>query len=232
MAAIVTAISDREKKIDLSTIGSDEDFLALPGSRAALHPVLSGLKRAADIVVSAVGLAASLPFWPAIAAAVKLGSRGPVFYAQDRVGKGGKRFSLVKFRSMVKDAENGDPVWAKLDDERITPVGRVLRRIQLDEMPQLWNILRGDMSLIGPRPERPEFVAELSGRIPHYGLRHAVKPGLTGWAQVNYTYAASLESSRIKLEYDLYYIARWSPALDARIVFRTVSKVFEKEEVS
>lgn len=224
--------SERGKKLELGTIETEKAFFALPGSRAAVHPVWRGVKRAADILVSTVGLAVSLPFWPVIAAAVKLGSRGPVFYAQARVGKGQKLFSLVKFRSMVKDAENGDPIWAKLDDERITPVGRVLRRIHLDELPQLWNILRGDMSLIGPRPERPEFVADLAGRIPHYGLRHAVKPGLTGWAQVNYKYAASLESSRTKLEYDLYYIARWSPALDVLIVFRTIGKVFEKEEVS
>ncbi len=222
---------DREKRISLLTIRSDAEFLALPGSRAAMHPAWRGLKRGGDILVSVLGLALSLPLWLLIALAVKLGSRGPVFYAQNRVGKDGKRFPLIKFRSMIENAENGDPVWAKLDDVRITPVGRVLRRIHQDELPQFWNILRGDMSLIGPRPERPEFVTDLAGRIPHYGLRHAVKPGLTGWAQVNYKYAASLESSRIKLEYDLYYIARWSPALDVRIIFRTMAKVFEKETV-
>ena len=221
----------RDKKIRLDTIKSEGAFLSLPGSRAASHPVWRGLKRTGDVLFSAVGLAISLPFWPFVAAAIKLGSRGPVFYAQDRVGKGGKRFSLIKFRSMIANAENGDPVWAKIDDERITPVGRVLRRIHMDEWPQLWNVLRGDMSLVGPRPERPAFVEDLAGKIPFYMLRHTVNPGLTGWAQVNYKYAASLESSRIKLEYDLYYIARWSPLLDAGILLRTVGKVFEKESV-
>lgn len=219
------------KRVPLEKISSDGDFLALPGSRAAAHPVWRGLKRSGDIVFSALGLAVSLPFWPFVAAAVKLGSRGPVFYRQDRVGKGGKSFSLIKFRSMVENAENGDPVWAKIDDERVTGVGRVLRRIHMDEWPQLWNVLRGDMSLVGPRPERPGFVEELAGKIPHYRLRHEVKPGLTGLAQVHYKYAASLESSRIKLEYDLCYIARWSPVMDLGILVRTIGKVFQKETV-
>jgi lipopolysaccharide/colanic/teichoic acid biosynthesis glycosyltransferase len=223
--------SNHDKKIRLDTVVSEKDFLALPGSRAASHPVWRGLKRAGDVLFSSLGLAVSLPLWPLVAAAVKLGSKGPVFYVQDRIGRGGKPFSLIKFRSMVEDAENGDPVWAKIDDVRITPVGRILRRIHLDEWPQLWNVLRGDMSLVGPRPERPGFVEELTDQIPFYGLRHAVKPGLTGWAQVNYKYAASLKSSRVKLEYDLYYIARWSPVLDAGILVRTIGKVFEKESV-
>ncbi len=221
----------KDKRIPLSAIASERDFLALPGSRAAAHPVWRGLKRAGDVALSALGLAVSLPFWPFVAAAVKLGSKGPVFYVQDRVGKDGRPFSLIKFRSMVENAENGDPVWAKIDDERITGVGRGLRRIHMDEWPQLWNVLRGDMSLVGPRPERPGFVEELAGKIPFYRLRHAVKPGLTGWAQVNYKYAASLESSRVKLEYDLYYIARWSPVMDLGIFVRTIGKVFEKESV-
>jgi len=222
----------KDKRIPLDTISGEADFLALPGSRASAHPAWRGIKRGGDVLFSALGLAVSFPFWPFIAAAVKLGSKGPVFYVQDRVGKGGRRFSLIKFRSMVENAENGDPVWAKIDDERITGVGRVLRRIHMDEWPQLWNILRGDMSLVGPRPERPGFVEELDGKIPFYRLRHEVKPGLTGWAQVNYKYAASLESSRIKLEYDLYYIARWSPAMDIGILVRTIGKVFEKESVA
>ena len=191
----------------------------------------SGFKRVCDVAISAVGLAASLPLWPFVAAAIKLNSKGPVFYVQKRVGRSGQLFRLIKFRSMVKDAENGEPLWAEENDVRVTAVGRVLRRVHLDEIPQLWNILRGDMSLAGPRPERPEFVAELGGQIPFYELRHVIKPGLTGWAQVNYKYAASLESSRKKLEYDLYYISRWSPGLDVKIFVKTIGKIFEKERV-
>jgi lipopolysaccharide/colanic/teichoic acid biosynthesis glycosyltransferase len=216
----------------LSSISDKAEFLESRGYRKLRAPWGAGLKRVGDVVISAIGLAGSLLLWPFIAAAVKLNSKGPVFYVQERVGRNGRPFRLLKFRSMIDSAENGEPLWAEENDVRVTAVGKVLRRVHLDELPQLWNILRGDMSLVGPRPERPEFVAELAGRISFYELRHVVKPGLTGWAQVNYKYAASLESSRIKLGYDLFYISRWSPVLDAKILVRTVGKVFEKEHVA
>jgi sugar transferase (PEP-CTERM system associated) len=157
---------------------------------------------------------------------IKLDSTGPVFLRQDRVGKDGKIFTLYKFRSMYEDAERKTgPVWAARKDTRVTRVGKVLRRIRLDELPQLWNVLRGDMTLIGPRPERPSFVAELLTVIPFYGLRHAVKPGITGWAQINYHYANSVEDSIEKLQYDLFYLKHMSFFLDLVILFQTVKTV-------
>jgi len=186
------------------------------------------IKRAADVVLGSVGLVAGLPLWPIIAALVRLDSRGPVFYAQNRVGKDGRIFRLVKFRSMIEKAETNGALWAHVNDERITGVGRVLRRLHLDELPQLLNVIRGDMSLVGPRPERPEFVGELERAIPGYRRRHAVKPGLTGWAQVSYMYASSLESSRVKLGYDIYYVENMGIALDFEILLKTV-RVIGKE---
>jgi lipopolysaccharide/colanic/teichoic acid biosynthesis glycosyltransferase len=150
----------------------------------------------------------------------------PIFYRQERVGENGRPFVLSKFRSMRKDAEQGGrPVWAKDGDERVTRVGRFIRTTRLDELPQLWNVLRGDMSFVGPRPERPFFVDELSRQIPFYQQRHAVKPGLTGWAQVKYRYGSSLEDAMEKLRYDLYYIKHLSVFFDLTIVFDTVKVV-------
>jgi lipopolysaccharide/colanic/teichoic acid biosynthesis glycosyltransferase len=161
-----------------------------------------------------------------IAAIVKLGSRGPVLYHQTRVGFNGQTFTVHKFRTMGQDAEAGTgPVWSRKNDDRITPGGRFLRRARLDELPQLWNVLRGDMSFVGPRPERPEFVAQLTQNIPFYGQRHVVKPGLTGWAQIRYTYGASVEDAIEKLQYDLYYIKNLSIALDLVIVLETIKTV-------
>ena len=153
---------------------------------------------------------------------VRLTSRGPALYRQTRVGKNDVPFTLYKFRSMSADAEaESGAVWAKKDDPRVTPVGKFLRRLRLDELPQLFNVLKGEMSVVGPRPERPEFVTELEKQIPYYRQRHCIKPGITGWAQVNHKYGDTLEDTIIKLEYDLYYVKNLAPALDAYIIFHT-----------
>jgi sugar transferase (PEP-CTERM system associated) len=174
----------------------------------------------------AIALAGTLLFAPLMllaAVAVKLTSPGPVLFRQTRTGKGGKAFVLYKFRSMYASAEAATgPVWAAKDDPRVTLVGRFLRRFRLDELPQFFNVLLGDMSIVGPRPERPEFVQVLTEQIPYYRQRHCVKPGITGWAQINHKYGDSLEETIRKLEYDLYYIKNLSPSLDAYIIFQTI----------
>ncbi len=184
-------------------------------------------KRSLDVVVAAVGLVVALPLMVAIALAVRITSPGSVLYHQRRVGLRGHLFQVHKFRTMRQDAEaSTGPVWASKDgDTRVTPLGRILRRTRLDELPQLWNILRGDMSFVGPRPERPEFVKDLTRDIPYYGQRHVVRPGLTGWAQVRYTYGASAEDALQKLQYDLYYIKNLSIGLDLYIMFETIKTV-------
>jgi sugar transferase (PEP-CTERM system associated) len=187
--------------------------------------LLTASKRGLDIAAASLGLLIGLPLMLLIAVAIKLTSRGPVFYHQQRVGQGGRTFTVHKFRSMRTDAELGRPVWAQKDDPRVTLVGRVLRKVRLDELPQLFNILKGDMSLVGPRPERPEFVAELTSQIPFYGQRHVVKPGLTGWAQVSYTYGASIEDAVEKLQYDLFYIKHMAISFDVFIILKTIKTV-------
>jgi exopolysaccharide biosynthesis polyprenyl glycosylphosphotransferase len=183
------------------------------------------LRRAFDVVSSLVGMALSLPLMVLTAAAIRIESPGPIFYTQERVGLYGRKFRIFKFRSMQADAEAHGPVWACENDPRVTRVGRIIRRLYIDETPQFFNILRGEMSLIGPRPERPEFVEQLEKRIPYYSERHLVKPGLTGWAQVSYPYGASVEDAREKLQYDLYYIKNQSPLLDATILLDTARVV-------
>jgi sugar transferase (PEP-CTERM system associated) len=182
-------------------------------------------KRTFDIVLAFIGLMIASPLMLLTALAVWLESGFPVVYRQERVGENGRIFTLNKFRSMRKDAEQGTPVWASDDDDRVTRVGRIIRKTRLDELPQLWNVLRGDMSFVGPRPERPFFVAQLATHIPFYEQRHAVKPGITGWAQVKYRYGASLEDSLEKLRYDLYYIKHLSLPFDLTILFDTVKVV-------
>ena len=183
-------------------------------------------KRLFDIVLSIVGLILGLPLMLLVAAAIKLSSPGAALFHQVRVGQHGRLFTVHKFRSMQLDAEAvTGPVWAKADDQRVIPIGAFLRRSRLDELPQLWNVLRGDMSLVGPRPERPEFVAGLTKEIPYYGQRHMVRPGVTGWAQVRYTYGASQEDALQKLQYDLFYIKNLSLALDVFILLNTVKTV-------
>ena len=185
----------------------------------------SDAKRFIDVALSIAMLIMLTPLFALTAIAVKLDSKGPVIYRQQRVGKNGKVFQLYKFRSMDVDAEKDGPRYADLHDGRVTRVGRIIRRFRIDELPQLINVLRNDMSLIGPRPERPEFVEILEEKIPHYHGRHMVKPGITGWAQVKYEYAASVEGARTKLQYDLYYIRHFSFWLDLAILVRTVRVV-------
>jgi sugar transferase (PEP-CTERM system associated) len=185
------------------------------------------VKRALDVSLAVLLLIAGAPLFALVAAAVWLTSDGPVIYRQARVGRHGRIFTLFKFRSMRPDAEAGTgAVWASPDgDPRVTPIGRFLRRTRLDELPQLWNILVGDMSFVGPRPERPTFVETLTRDIPYYGQRHVVRPGLTGWAQVKYTYGASVEDALMKLQYDLFYIKNLSLSLDLYILFSTIKTV-------
>ena len=176
-----------------------------------------------SFLIALVSTALLLPVLLLVAAAIRLTSRGPVLFRQQRVGMGGRIFTLYKFRSMYADAEaHTGAVWAVKDDPRVTPVGRWLRQLRLDEIPQFFNILRGEMALIGPRPERPEFVEVLTEQIPYYRQRHCVKPGITGWAQINQEYSDSLEDTVTKLEFDLYYIKNLSMTLDAYIVFHTL----------
>ncbi len=184
------------------------------------------VKRVFDVMISAAGLVLTAPVIGLMAAAIWLHDRGAVFYSQVRVGQGGRAFTLYKFRTMRKDAEANGSSWAQPDDPRATGIGRFLRRSRLDELPQLWNILRGDMSVVGPRPERPEFVAPLSAVIPFYEERHLSKPGLTGWAQINYPYGSSLADARRKLQLDLYYIKHTSLELDLVILLRTFGTFF------
>ena len=184
------------------------------------------MKRSIDLPLAAALAIASFPAMVLTAIAIWLESGGPVLYCQERVGENGRLFTLCKFRSMRQDAEReGRPIWAKDGDHRITRVGRVIRKIRLDELPQLWNVVRGDMSFVGPRPERAYFVEELAREIPFYQQRHAVKPGITGWAQVKYRYGSSLEDAMEKLRYDLYYIKHLSIFFDLTIVFDTVKVV-------
>jgi len=183
-------------------------------------------KRASDMILATLGLVLLSPLLLLVALMVKVTSPGPALYHQRRVGYQGKHFTVHKFRSMRTDAEaKTGAVWAAANDARVTPIGRFLRRARLDELPQLWNVLVGEMSLVGPRPERPEFVESLTKTIPFYGLRHGVRPGLTGWAQVRYTYGASVEDALEKLQYDLFYMKHVSITLDLLILFLTVKTV-------
>ncbi len=201
----------------------DAWYVALPVRPPLLRPINRFIKRAMDIVLALLGLLFFLPLLPFLALAIYLDSPGPIFYQQERVGRGGKVFKVYKLRSMVPDAEKeGRPVWARENDPRVTRVGRFLRKTHLDEFPQLFNILKGEMSAVGPRPERPEFVEELAREIPFYRLRHVAKPGMAGWALIKYGYAASKEDAKEKLKYDLYYIKHWSPWLDLLILGKTV----------
>jgi sugar transferase (PEP-CTERM system associated) len=184
------------------------------------------VRRAVSIVISLIGLILALPLLPFIIIAIRLDSKGPVFYTQTRVGKAGRIFKVVKFRTMRQDAEaeNG-PQWAGNGDPRVTRVGKFLRSSRLDEIPQLWCVLKGDMAFVGPRPERPEIIELFSKDIPYYGVRHMVRPGLTGWAQVMYKYGSTVEDMREKLQYDLFYIKNASIGLDLLIMFLTVKTV-------
>jgi sugar transferase (PEP-CTERM system associated) len=183
------------------------------------------VKRMLDLALAVVGLIFAAPLMALAALAIRLESAGPILYWQERVGEHGRVFTLCKFRSMRTDAEGGTPVWATARDHRITRVGRFIRLTRLDELPQLWSVLRGDMSFVGPRPERPYFVERLAAAIPFYMERHVVKPGLTGWAQVKYQYGSSVEDAMEKLRYDLYYVKHMSIVFDLTIVIDTVKVI-------
>ena len=182
-----------------------------------------------DIILSLILFSVTLPFILVFIPLIKLDSNGPILYKQKRVGLNGKYFTMYKFRSMQIDAEKNGPVWAKEKDSRVTTIGRFMRLTRLDEVPQVFNILKDEMSFIGPRPERPEFVCQLSKIIPEYNKRHNIKPGLTGWAQVKYSYGSSIEDTKQKLIYDLFYIRNRCFILDLTILFLTIGVViFQK----
>jgi sugar transferase (PEP-CTERM system associated) len=185
-------------------------------------------KRGTDILVAMIGLLLTWPIFLLAGLAIWLESGLPIFFIQERVGLKGHSFGLAKFRSMRQDAEANGPQWATTNDDRVTRIGRFMRKTRIDELPQIWNVFRGEMSLVGPRPERPFFCQLLEERIPLYPLRHSVRPGITGWAQVKYQYGASVEDARTKLEYDFFYIKHLSPLLDLAILFETAKVILKR----
>jgi len=205
--------------VSLSMIRPSWLIFTGPGRKARLASIT---RTTAHRLAALIGALLSLPIVIVTAILIKLDSRGPIFYKQERVGKNGRTFVLTKFRSMKVDAEKEGPVWASKRDDRTTRVGRIIRKVRVDEIPQFWNILRGEMSFVGPRPERPHFVAQLAQEIPYYEQRHLIAPGLTGWAQIKYPYGASIDDARQKLQYDLFYIKNHGLVLDAIILFETV----------
>ena len=219
-----TVYENATGRVPVQQLGSSLD-MAMPLNQSATYRFYLMARRASDIGASLLGCVVLALAIPLVWLANRVSSPGPLFYAQERVGEGGRIFRVLKFRSMVVNAERFGAVWASENDPRITPVGQLLRKTRIDELPQFWNILRGDMSMIGPRPERPEFVNQLARDIPFYRARHAIKPGLTGWAQVCYRYGASMEDSLIKLQYDLYYVKHVSLLMDLRIVLLTIPVV-------
>jgi len=215
-----TAFLEREAgRIGLEHL-SLEWLIYSPGFRRSRTREI--LKRASDILAASTLLFLTLPLLPLVALLVKLDSKGPAVYSQTRAGLHGKPFTMYKFRSMRNDAEAKGVQWAVDNDPRITRLGKFLRQSRLDELPQLYNVLRGDMSLVGPRPERPEMIAELDEKIPYYNERHGVRPGITGWAQTSFVYTSTIEDTKIKLEYDLYYLKNYSLMLDFVIMFQTI----------
>jgi len=215
------------RRVPIEHIGRNWIIEAMNGL-SALGRLALWAKRLSDIFLGLIGTLVFLILLPFIALAITLDCPGPIFYRQARLGRGGRPFRVWKLRTMVPNAEDdGKAQWAKEDDDRITRVGKLLRKTRLDELPQVLNVLRGEMSIIGPRPERPEFIAELQEQIPFYRTRLCVKPGLTGWAQVHYGYGNSVEDALVKLQYDLYYIRHWSLWLDLCILFKTVGVVLQ-----
>ena len=221
---ISTFLERETGRVDLRSI--NPSWLIFSDGFSSGRRLSSLAKRLFDIVVAAVLLLLTLPVILLTAIAIKLESRGPAFYRQTRAGLYGAPFDILKLRSMRQDAEAaGKAVWAEKDDPRITRVGRIIRKLRIDELPQVWTVLKGEMSFVGPRPERPQFVAELGKKIPFYAERHVVKPGITGWAQINYPYGANLDDARQKLEYDLYYAKNYTPFLDVVIILQTIRVV-------
>ncbi|RLD27376.1 MAG: sugar transferase, partial [Bacteroidetes bacterium] len=212
------------KRIPVQFVGKDF-YKYFPFSRSNQNKLYMFYHRAMDIVSSIIGIVLGTIFLPLIIIGNIIGNRGPLFYTQERIGKYGKLFKIIKFRTMIKNAEKEGMVWAIENDKRVTAFGRFLRNTRLDELPQFINVLKGEMSIIGPRPERPFFVKELSQLIPFYDTRHTIKPGLSGWAQVNSRYGSTVEDSLNKLQYDLYYIKHRNFFLDINIIVKTLSTI-------
>jgi sugar transferase (PEP-CTERM system associated) len=225
---ISTFLERETGRVDLDSV--NPSWLIFSDGFSSGRMLSSMSKRLFDIAASVLLLILMLPVIAFFALAVKLDSKGPAFYRQRRVGLYGTGFDIIKLRSMRQDAEAaGTAVWAEQDDPRITRVGRLIRKIRVDELPQCWSVLKGEMSFVGPRPERPQFVEDLEQKLPYYAERHMVKPGITGWAQINYPYGASIEDARQKLEYDLYYAKNYSPFLDLLILLQTIRVVLFPE---
>ncbi|RYY44546.1 MAG: TIGR03013 family PEP-CTERM/XrtA system glycosyltransferase [Sphingomonadales bacterium] len=221
---ISTFLERETGRVDLQSV--NPSWLIFSDGFSSGRMLSSMFKRLFDIAASVILLALTLPVILLGAIAVKLESKGPAFYRQRRVGLYGQGFDIIKLRSMRQNAEvAGKAVWAAKDDPRITRVGNFIRKVRIDELPQCWSVLKGEMSFVGPRPERPQFVEDLEQQLPYYAERHMVKPGITGWAQINYPYGASIEDSRQKLEYDLYYAKNYSPFLDLLILLQTLRVV-------
>ena len=215
-------------RIDLQSV--NPSWLIFSDGFSSGRMLSSAFKRAFDVIASLVLLVLTVPIVIVFAALIKLESKGPAFYRQRRVGLYNEPFDILKLRSMRQDAElHGKAVWAEKDDPRITRIGRFIRKVRIDELPQCWSVLKGEMSFVGPRPERPQFVEDLERELPFYAERHMVKPGITGWAQINYPYGASVEDARHKLEYDLYYAKNYSPFLDVLILLQTLRVVLWPE---
>lgn len=214
-------------RVDLDTV--NPSWLIFSDGFSSGRMVSSAVKRLFDIVASSILLIFSLPIILIFALLVKLDSKGPAFFRQTRIGLYGQEFDLVKLRSMRTDAEKDGSQWAQENDPRITRLGKFIRKVRIDELPQVWTVLKGDMSFVGPRPEVPGFVTDLEDKMPFYAERHMVKPGITGWAQINYPYGASTEDSRQKLEYDLYYAKNYTPFLDLLILLQTLRVVIWPE---
>ncbi|EJL25950.1 TIGR03013 family XrtA/PEP-CTERM system glycosyltransferase [Novosphingobium sp. AP12] len=214
-------------RVDLDTV--NPSWLIFSDGFSSGRAISSAAKRLFDICVAALLLVLTAPVIALFALLVKIDSKGPAFYRQPRVGLFGQNFDVIKLRSMRTDAEIAGAQWASKDDPRVTRVGRFIRKVRIDELPQSWSVLKGEMSFVGPRPERPEFVADLEEQLRYYAERHMVKPGITGWAQINYPYGASIEDSRNKLEYDLYYAKNYTPFLDLLIILQTLRVVLWSE---
>lgn len=214
-------------RVDLDTV--NPSWLIFSDGFSSGRAISSAAKRVFDIAASALLLALTAPLILLFALLVKIDSKGPAFYRQSRVGLFGQHFDVIKLRSMRTDAEAAGAKYAEKNDPRVTRVGKFIRKVRIDELPQAWTVLKGEMSFVGPRPERPEFVSDLEEKLPYYAERHMVKPGITGWAQINYPYGASLEDSRNKLEYDLYYAKNYTPFLDFLIILQTLRVVLWSE---
>ena len=214
-------------RVDLDTV--NPSWLIFSDGFSSGRAISSAAKRLFDVFASALLLALTGPVIMIFALLVKLDSKGPAFFRQTRVGLYGQNFKVIKLRSMRTDAEAAGAQWAQQDDPRVTRLGKFIRKVRIDELPQAWAVLKGEMSFVGPRPERPEFVSDLEQQLPYYAERHMVKPGITGWAQINFPYGASIEDSRHKLEYDLYYAKNYTPFLDLLILMQTVRVVLWPE---